>query len=117
MKKDIKDLWVTTLRSGYFRQTSGRLMRNTDQFCVLGVLCNILFAEMNCVWEDTNYSARSFLGETAVLPKEVMTFCDIKTPTCELEYKGNKTSLTKLNDNGLMFSELADIIELNWENI
>jgi hypothetical protein len=42
MDEEIKGRWVTALRSGKYRQGQGRLRRENETFCCLGVLCDIV---------------------------------------------------------------------------
>ena len=39
MDTQIKEKWVTALRSGKYRQGHGQLRSEDDKFCCLGVLC------------------------------------------------------------------------------
>jgi len=41
MNQDIKREWVAKLRSGKYEQGRGRLRSKDDQYCCLGVLCEI----------------------------------------------------------------------------
>lgn len=41
MREDIKELWVTALRSGEYKQGTGQL-NYSGHFCCLGVLCEVL---------------------------------------------------------------------------
>lgn len=41
MKKSLKDKWITSLRSGDYKQGQGRLRNNKDEHCCLGVLCRV----------------------------------------------------------------------------
>ena len=45
MKQEVKDEWVTALRSGDYKQGEGMLRQvlddNTEAYCCLGVLCEI----------------------------------------------------------------------------
>ena len=40
MNQQIKQLWVNALRSGEYKQATGRLRKN-DGYCCLGVLCDL----------------------------------------------------------------------------
>lgn len=41
MKKEIAMRWIEALRSGKYMQGKGRLRSFYDEFCCLGVLCNL----------------------------------------------------------------------------
>lgn len=44
MDPEIKAKWVAALRSGKYKQGRGRL-RSGDEFCCLGVLCDIVYPQ------------------------------------------------------------------------
>lgn len=41
MKAELKKKWIEALRSGKYKQISGKLCDNDDEFCALGVLCKV----------------------------------------------------------------------------
>ena len=120
MNQDVKQKWITALRSGEYKQIDGRL-RKGDYYCCLGVLTDLYDKEIqndHHEWyeEDGNYgySSDGFIAQ-ATLPDSVMKWADLKepNPTVREERMGNPvTSLAYLNDNeDLDFNQLADIIE------
>lgn len=52
MNKTLKNKWLKALRSGEYAQGVGRLRTNKDEFCCLGVLCDI---SGKGVWEDQTF--------------------------------------------------------------
>jgi hypothetical protein len=42
MKSELKQQWVTALRSGKYKQGEGALRDQNDQHCCLGVLCDLV---------------------------------------------------------------------------
>lgn len=47
----IKERWLTALRSGDYTQTVGQL-RNSEGFCCLGVLCDVVKDDLGVEWGD-----------------------------------------------------------------
>ena len=120
MNQDVKQKWITALRSGEYKQTCGRL-RKGDSYCCLGVLTDLYDKDkdINChAWyeEDGQYGYESDGGTVeATLPESVMKWADLDDPNPRVreDRMGEPlTSLAYLNDNdGLDFNQLADIIE------
>ena len=112
MKEEIKNLWVEALRSNKYKQGKGNLRNINDEFCCLGVLCDISLQYSLLEWElkSLNYS---ILNHSTVLPIEVMNWADIKMELGEYE----KSCLSTQNDIGKSFEEIADIIEKYWETL
>ena len=120
MNQDVKQKWITALRSGEYKQTGGRL-RKGDSYCCLGVLTDLYDKDkdIKChAWheEDGHYGYKS--GDEiveATLPESVMKWADLDelNPIVRDDRMGEPlTSLAYLNDNeGLDFNQLADIIE------
>ena len=116
--------WVKALRSGKYAQTPDNL-RHNDAFCCLGVACEVF----NPNGWDTydNYD-----GEPQYLPGEVRDYFgmnsspgyfnyntlpdEVKERVRALDVVSEKDeyfcgSLTYLNDNGVPFDVIADVIE------
>lgn len=100
MKKEWADKWVKALRSGEFKQGKSSLKNSLNEYCCLGVLCEIT--------KQNNW------GNNGFLPEQVRDFTEMKTNSGI--YK-NVSSLANLNDSGSSFEEIADIIEKKWENL
>lgn len=100
MKKSLRDAWVKALRSGQFKQTTGRLVKH-EGYCCLGVLC-----EVSGVVYDK--SAHDLDG--AVVSLYNAGFGDLGDNDC-----GTKQErLISMNDDEkLGFPEIADYIEAN----
>jgi hypothetical protein len=103
---DAEKLLITALRSGEYRQGTGRLRRG-DAFCCLGVACD-LYAKATGLgkWEGERFATR---GDTEfnTLPPEVQDWLG----WCNRLGATNGNTLSILNDNGAPFSTIADIIE------
>lgn len=102
MKPDAKAQWLTALRSGDYQQGQGYL-RQGDQYCCLGVLCDLYGKAVGPEWEDSGEVYSMFHCDT-VLPLKVQVWAGIPG-------KPNPLDLAALNDSGATFEELANIIE------
>ena len=107
MKPDVKQAWLTALRSGDYQQGQG-FLRQGDQYCCLGVLCDLYGKAVGPEWEVVDeyyysYDVRAMRGSHTTLPFKVQEWAGIDSP--------NPIDLAALNDNGSTFEELANIIE------
>ena len=108
MNPEMKKKWLDALRSGGYKQ--GRLcLRRGDEFCCLGVLCDISglgkWLGPNDDGED-HYEVGSEY-EWAYPPKAVR---DVAGLDYENPLVGVRT-LGDINDEGATFEEIADLIE------
>jgi hypothetical protein len=107
MNQEIKARWVEALRSGKYKQGKGTLRTLNNQYCCLGVLCDISGLSD---WEShINQDAYSYCNVLGVLPDLVMQWADLGRRDPYIDASG--VSLSGVNDFGLSFSEIADIIE------
>lgn len=117
--------WVAALRSGKYQQGRNMLRPNDNQFCCLGVLCDISGLGK---WEDergddiTFYTVGEDTSET-VLPATVRRWAGMRHYEGEFTEKDQLgvpviQKLSGLNDSGRWsFEDIADIIEKNWEKL
>jgi hypothetical protein len=113
MNPQVKEKWLSALRSGDYQQTQ-RYLHKEDGFCCLGVLCDLYGKEHNVEWnlavaedEDRNYYR--FQDYLASLPLSVMEWAGVESPNA---YIGSGSlTLWELNDSGSTFNEIADLIE------
>ena len=135
MNSELKNEWITALRSGNYTQAVGSL-KTVEQgkvsHCCLGVLCEIALAkniiESSVRGVDTHYYGDEF--EFAVLPHVVRDWAGIDQVnpiiilTPELKEKIAERSstirnmndipifsLAEFNDAGFTFNEIADLID------
>ena len=124
MNQGIKQRWIDALRSGQYQQGVGCLRNAQNQFCCLGVLCD-LYVEDNAeldsgaCWEQGSggdvfeYCLHDTSG---VLPEEVKEWAELdeKNPCVRPpDPLGHPiASLAALNDTGLVtFDDIATVIE------
>lgn len=102
MKRELAERWAAALRSGKYKQGKNALRTGKDTYCCLGVLCDIQGIEIphgagtlgafeNCA------GLKSLVG---------------KLPT-EQRYQ----DLAMLNDNGVTFRDIANLIEKYWSDL
>lgn len=113
MDKEIAKLWVEKLRSGKFSQGDSYLCAN-DKFCCLGVLCE-LYEELNPgKLKIGTYScgneiiAKTYNSDVSILPVEVVEWAKMRSTNGDIN---EFMCLAELNDKGVSFEKIADIIE------
>ena len=110
MNYDRMKLWVEALRSGEYQQGK-TLLRVEDNFCCLGVACEVAIkngVNINVIQTDRYFS---YNDATHSLPQAAMEFFGIKDNFGSFR----ENALSAENDRGTSFQEIANIIEENWE--
>ena len=145
MKREIADKWVAALRSGEYKQARETLACDArTKHCCLGVLCELAIEdgvemdvaeiEAEIEMDEVESTARTYIlfaGEAGGLPATVQHWADVKSRDAWVlkdaiddslldrlpqEYqRGEKVSLAMLNDHGVEFGDIADIIDERWE--
>lgn len=111
MNKEVKEKWVAALRSGKYKQGKHAL-RMDDQFCCLGVLCDL--ATQEGVIEQPDQIARkySYQGSVLSLPRQVTLWAGVNdNDPYFIAADGSRTYVSYLNDRDHLFTEIAEIIE------
>ena len=114
MKKDIKEKWVKALRSGEYKQGKYVLRSQADEYCCLGVLCDLFVKEHNLEWIPTDAKDPServqqyyaLLGNGGILPFAVREWADF--------LYDHQAPVIRRNDTDISFAEIADYIEENF---
>lgn len=125
MNKEIKQKWLNALRSGEYKQGTGCL-RSGNEFCCLGVLTDIYSKETgNGNWNDSggftlqvgaDPNSNCYKEYTEILPVFVRDWADLDAcdPLVEAYDRDGdeiEQQLSAINDEGRLFSEIADLIE------
>jgi hypothetical protein len=109
MNPQIKQKWVSALRSGDYQQGQCYLRTNSG-FCCLGVLCDLYGKEHNVEWNlannGHNYEFQEF---ESYLPSSVRKWADLEY--CNPPVNDEESTLVRLNDSGSTFEQIADVIE------
>lgn len=129
MNKKIKAKWLEALRSGDYKQGKGQLRNEKNNFCCLGVLCN-LHAEAKPKFAAKQEFPGEYGGDDALPPDVVVGWAGLSenNPCFEMPFnvrgtgkdfkgdrrtfkKGDLVDIAHLNDSGLGFKQIADVIE------
>lgn len=114
MNPEVKALWIEALRSGKYQQGQGALRRisdggGPDQFCCLGVLCDLAPTELGS-WFSAEFENYRQFG-TNVNTSQVGVLTSEVTNWANLFYYGE---LIDLNDSKKApFTKIADYIQEN----
>ena len=113
MNPQVKEKWVNALRSGDYKQTTGNLYEPGVGYCCLGVLTDLYLKEKGLEWDTTKSSTGwvCFEDEFEFLPESVMQWAGLKDNRGTYDNVIESPALTDLNDNGISFNEIADVIE------
>lgn len=102
--------WVKALRSGEYKQGKGVLRNKEDEFCCLGVACDLYCKAVEDIYDP---DTESYGGKDCRLPDKVMEWLGLGGGFGD--YFGS--SLSTKNDNGTSFSDIAGIIESEPEGL
>lgn len=112
--------WVAELRSGKYQQGKRLLRSADDEYCCLGVLCELAVkhgvigpAEQK---NEYSYGYGPNSEWFGALPPKVAGWAGLRHSNGSY-YGGNGGSLTDLNDGGTSFAEIADVIESEPEGL
>lgn len=119
MNEEIKAQWIAALRSGEYVQGQGTLHSvdeyGNSQFCCLGVLCDLAVKAGLLVEKEKMDSVFSYDGDRAILPPFVLHWSGLRNAHGLLSMSSRDTygyvSLAGMNDAGVSFEEIADVIE------
>lgn len=120
MNKNVKKKWIKALRSGGYEQGHGALCTVTeagDEFCCLGVLCELHAQATGGVWEEGQGVQAliaglglCYAGDPFMPPEDVLRWAGID----EGEPLHRPITLSEMNDiEERSFSQIADWIEAN----
>lgn len=114
MNKVIRQKWIDALRSGEYKQGKGRLRNSENEFCCLGVLCD-LAAKEGVVKEVAGFDEFYYDGGSLTPPPSVKEWAESDLECLDIDYTmGVEGHYTELNDDehGLTFDQIADLIEV-----
>lgn len=118
MKEQVKKKWVKALRSGKFSQTQGTL-KDESGYCCLGVLCELAVQEGVIKAGRADATGYYTYGRNSqdLLPPTVQRWAGIKSENPDVKFiddgESINVSLSAVNDNGVEFDKIADLIEEN----
>ncbi len=111
-----KAKWLVALRSGEFKQGTGRLRNDKGEYCCLGVLCEIISRSEEGQRQGLEWKWNTFAGDHQLLSARVQMFTGIAgynpvirtSPTAKRKGRDN---LARANDRGNKFTTIARYIE------
>ena len=116
MNAEIKKLWTDALRSGEYSQGRSGLCINKT-YCCLGVLCDLHSKISGTAWSGED-KCKLYMNNSCLLPKQVVAWAELESATYSpvgiASYNvkiDSGQSLASLNDFGVTFNEIADLIE------
>ena len=112
MNKQVKDKLVKALRSGDYKQTTGKLRDEGEGHCCLGVLCDLHSKETGTPWGEDGY----YLKTDSWLPDKVVVWSGLARSgglVDRIMINGRMMpTLIALNDDAkYSFNQIADVIE------
>ena len=100
MKRAIRDEWVRRLRSGEYKQGRGGLRSQSDEFCCLGVLCDMGEKQD---WQKDDILGWLYGTQRGMPGEDVLQAAGLSGSHARM--------LASRNDYGHTFDKLADWIE------
>ena len=116
MKREIARKWVKALKSGDYVQGQGRLRSSTNEFCCLGVLCNLHAQEFPELAATQKTKSRYF-GSSGYLPDIVQEWAGIADRDVFFDCE-SVPPLVEMNDKlGYSFDKIANVISKNYKSL
>jgi len=112
MNKEIKDKWLTALRSGEYKKSKHNL-KTDDGFCCLGVLCDLYRKETGKgEWNKKNDIYEFEAGANSILPVNVWKWAELTSGNPKILGVSVNLLLSQHNDfTTKTFEDIADLIE------
>jgi hypothetical protein len=108
----VQTLWLKALRSNKYKQAKGVLKNTGNEYCCLGVLCDI--SNLGSFTDAGDYDCGGTDKHRRILPEAVRRWVNLKDKTGSY----GVTSLTDQNDfNNKTFKQIANLIEKNSEEL
>jgi hypothetical protein len=125
MKKSIAMKWADALESGEYGQGTGSLRSDQNEFCCLGVLCNLhaqKYKKLAKTQEDpsvyfghSEFPPEQVWSEWAGMKSEEGTF--VTRPAEDEDDWPDTDDLANMNDGGASFSEIAKVIRKHYKEL
>jgi hypothetical protein len=110
VKAEIKARWVAALRSGEYDQGTGQL-RSYGRFCCWGVLCDLARSEGIGTWDSSDGFDTAGAVFFSWPPDSVRKWAGVVDPRLPVPIADDLLPLSRHNDTGRTFAEIADAIE------
>jgi len=117
MKPEIAKIWCESLLSGEYEQGWSSLSFG-GKYCCLGVLCELAIKNgVNVIKKNVQSEPVNYNDCAGVLPTKVKEWAGMKTVLGEYLEETGVTSLAGKNDGGMIFAEIAKIIQARSEDL
>jgi len=115
-KQEFVEKWTAALRSGKYEQIQGNLHRDNEGYCCLGVACEVAIESGVELEKNESWGAEIvYDGCASILPEKMYRFLNINPEGIfqkPVVVDGKEyLALTQMNDSGVPFSVIADVIE------
>lgn len=114
VRKDVKDYWLAAIKAGTHKRGTKILRTLEDRYCFLGVLADLSVRYAGVVQTQDEISYL-YDGYRECLPPKTVEWAKLKNPHAFSAQIGK--SFTNLNDNGIPWEDLTQILEKHWENL
>lgn len=118
MNKEVKTLWVEALRSGKYKQGTGALRNDKNEYCCLGVLCDVarkegIIPSPRRAKDENVYEYGTVADRRGgTLPSAVYRWAGLYDGNPTFGPNGAARSAASWNDHHhKSFEEIADLIE------
>ena len=117
---EFKSAWLAALRSGEYEQGKKFLRRDYNEFCCLGVACDVLHksGKLQGEWQNQGscYVFMGSCGALSVFPsihvaRIIFGFDTNTDPNKVTKAIDHLTELSFANDCGVTFSDISNVIE------
>lgn len=114
MKSDVKKLWLEALRSGEYEQGRSALANTNDEYCCLGVLCQLAVNNGVPIKVKKVQSGlgpvKSYDDAKYLLPQSVQEWAGLESSNPVVQGDIG-TNLADMNDRRYSFDAIARVIE------
>lgn len=111
-KKEILQKWVKALKSGKYVQGVNKLRSNKDEFCCLGVLCDVYAKECNGGrWEDQTYYGLKTFVITDNSESDAYSLPNGLSKALGIDSKFESRLIDMNDEEGADFIQIAEFIE------
>jgi hypothetical protein len=122
---EAKAIWIAALRSGHYEQGQ-ELLRSGDNYCCLGVFCEVMgvpsyeqaglfiYGDSESVLSDEVQDQYGFDSSEVMIQlteNNVEAIKPFMSDEQDISFLKNGVYLTSLNDFGVPFNVIADLIE------
>ena len=114
VRREIKDYWLAALKAGTHKRGTKLLRTLEDRHCFLGVLADlsVKYAGVTQTQDEISYL---YDGFRECLPTKTIEWAMMKNPHAYSPQVGK--SITDLNDKGIPWEDLTQILEKHWESL